>query len=1816
MPDDLDWKRDRMRKVAAQASEYAKSAAAQVQPTPMPSNADALMAQYGGQGLPPANGGDPSGTYGPVAQGKPDLQGSSLTGNNPSTATDPESVPGTAIEAGAAESIHAAGDIASAAPAPMLYAGRKVGKGIVSAMGGQLPAQQQSDKAGLWGDITSPFTRGYARATGDFSQAPNKRQGLTSSTMGEIGEAGGLALDPNASWGERALGGLGAVAGAGAMLLSGKGVGGLPEGLDPGLAVSSRIDRANLARLAAGRGTIPNPTLGELFAGATKELPKPSRNRIGFDRRGALGNLEPSDADLSKEEFLKQAQRKRQVEELQKRLGEKFAPPPAPGEQAAAAPPPLTEQPPAPATSKPDMHAVAVLRSLSPEDRARLQMHFEAKYERNGKLDPAKDMLNDIADTLAGRMQLNKAMRENPEGVIRALDESVYAGKPKKPPAQAAAEPRTNAFGETVLPAPPEFQGTVADAIKDLIQEKYSVHGMVPIHEIRDAVRAKLGDAAASHKVFDQALLDMRREHGLRVIPISDRSRATAEQLQGGIKGLGETLYYVENDRELARGVKPPTPLTAKLTEQPAAPASVPANNKPVMAGFPKVDGVAEVRKSPDFASTGERLVKLDNGEVHPIYYDKSTGGYYHANHVNDDAQRGFIAFDKKEVLERLVGTKGYREYTPNNPAMAKLTEAPGTANAAPVEQPGMAPPEVAPAESVPAMEKSDARQAAAAEAPGRGQQATPAPEATGGGQQAPAGQQVAPPSSSFTGDTGVPTYTEGSTASVGPSKYFKGYGNKPGIANQPGYVEPKPPVEPTINPTVEDASSYTGTDTGSYTGYAGNDNPKGRIQDTVQTPGGEEVGGFGGPQRWRLRRAESPAVKADVNQPALYPEEGPGPWGPDQQPVNKPIHGPNRDDRPFYGPGGEGIEQGPGPFGPEQGPANQPPLQGPGPWGEANGPERRPKNLPTPWVPNKYFANKFGSIFSTRLTGVLNSDNQLERLERIGAEAARQAKNYPGRFSPEQLDAINAIHETVERVKSANEKTRRWYKEIGPAIEEATSQLLGPRWKRSAEALDLKKYNYAENPDGTVRDSRVQYSNMTALMDDLIHNELFPNMKPLNDKQARFIETAKQAMEYTSGKSAEVGMVTTGPGGRQYWQGQEGLGKMLRSMPPETKYLMEHDHALRDKIIGIILEQPGNEGIKMEDAIAEFAGAYSTPEKQSALEHLRVIKNMPDRVMVPDSRGKQTWYQLNDFVNQAIPTKDYHGSGMGGVIRGQLQRAAIVDEFGTRGVGSEFKDLIEGKNKGEGLLDRIGNLSKEHGGLEGKNETQSLIAAASGKRNESGFMPTWQVPESVRRQPVYQVAAGLINIARDTATSGVWIKDFMRPIYQAAMEHPGGPIAKLIEAGIVTKDQAWGLFGGAVNKIAGRGIGKYVSQPYTARIAETGHALEDYTNGIWRMAPWWQGEKNALSKTENFMNRFGDLNPFKIGGQIMNDLVFGASEATTANSARRAAKAYIQRGINGAINEADYTKLANDGVSGRSINWLKRLQGEAPADRELFVTRNPTEAGEFATDLAGNMIDRFNKQIGSPTFNQKLINTPAFNKTVPFLGYDYTMQRAGEDTLKTTRSILSLDNISSAEKASLISKKIVNYGVKLGVLDASGEAVRGLIHLITGRQDTDWEKKAPYDITRIVTNLFATRMFGAGAMLADGVAYAFGIPRPWAKAGGKEQAPHIPEGDFMQQSLRKMTAPVIEAGKSVLKSSGVPVKGKVDVGKALLNAAGPMAKAILPAPQPAAKGGGRTSSDALKLFGGSKAPLVAPPMPQQRKSSGRTSGDALKLFK
>lgn len=99
-----------------------------------------------------------------------------------------------------------------------------------------------------------------------------------------------------------------------------------------------------------------------------------------------------------------------------------------------------------------------------------------------------------------------------------------------------------------------QLKAMIVDLFGDLLRERYANIRMVPIHDLRAEVARRFGDHAASHAVFDELLLGLRRAGTVRLISISDRSRATADQLRDSIFDVGETFFYVGTGHAPASG--------------------------------------------------------------------------------------------------------------------------------------------------------------------------------------------------------------------------------------------------------------------------------------------------------------------------------------------------------------------------------------------------------------------------------------------------------------------------------------------------------------------------------------------------------------------------------------------------------------------------------------------------------------------------------------------------------------------------------------------------------------------------------------------------------------------------------------------------------------------------------------------------------------------------------------------------------------------------------------------------------------------------------------------------------------------------------------------------------------------------------------------------------------------------------------------------------------------------------------------------------------------------------------------------------------
>jgi predicted transcriptional regulator len=115
--------------------------------------------------------------------------------------------------------------------------------------------------------------------------------------------------------------------------------------------------------------------------------------------------------------------------------------------------------------------------------------------------------------------------------------------------AREAAKQFAGARGATARDAA-HVEQAILDSFEALLRERHSVTGMVPIHQVRAEVHRQLGETAARHDIFDPAVLALRQAGRLRLIPITDGTKASPEQTQASIPGIGETLFFLEAARE------------------------------------------------------------------------------------------------------------------------------------------------------------------------------------------------------------------------------------------------------------------------------------------------------------------------------------------------------------------------------------------------------------------------------------------------------------------------------------------------------------------------------------------------------------------------------------------------------------------------------------------------------------------------------------------------------------------------------------------------------------------------------------------------------------------------------------------------------------------------------------------------------------------------------------------------------------------------------------------------------------------------------------------------------------------------------------------------------------------------------------------------------------------------------------------------------------------------------------------------------------------------------------------------------------------
>jgi hypothetical protein len=157
-----------------------------------------------------------------------------------------------------------------------------------------------------------------------------------------------------------------------------------------------------------------------------------------------------------------------------------------------------------------------------------------------------------------GREHLVKKTITDKRGHKRTVWVNPEKGKPKAKTVSAkaqapASQTPTPSAPPVSTPAPAGsamdagvLKDHISDTFQDLLRDKYSHTYRVPIHELRDEIRKKLGDDAASNTIFNQTMIDMSKSGEFRLVEIDDRSTVPPETLSKSISASSGLLYYVK----------------------------------------------------------------------------------------------------------------------------------------------------------------------------------------------------------------------------------------------------------------------------------------------------------------------------------------------------------------------------------------------------------------------------------------------------------------------------------------------------------------------------------------------------------------------------------------------------------------------------------------------------------------------------------------------------------------------------------------------------------------------------------------------------------------------------------------------------------------------------------------------------------------------------------------------------------------------------------------------------------------------------------------------------------------------------------------------------------------------------------------------------------------------------------------------------------------------------------------------------------------------------------------------------------------------
>jgi hypothetical protein len=362
----------------------------------------------------------------------------------------------------------------------------------------------------------------------------------------------------------------------------------------------------------------------------------------------------------------------------------------------------------------------------------------------------------------------------------------------------------------------------------------------------------------------------------------------------------------------------------------------------------------------------------------------------------------------------------------------------------------------------------------------------------------------------------------------------------------------------------------------------------------------------------------------------------------------------------------------------------------------------------------------------------------------------------------------------------------------------------------------------------------------------------------------------------------------------------------------------------------------------------------------------------------------------------------------------------------------------------------------------------------------------------------------------------------------------PGGFLARKGELVKVMLDTARGLVGQAGARIGSKRIAA-LAPDYRSEVAKFGLPVEDFASATLSMVPRFQGELNNLGKIEAGVQHTGDI--ISATGRLMNDVVAGNNDMVAARSGVRQARAYIKLAMEGKLKQSDLARLTNNSMSNESIAWLKAQKGKKIGDIP------DAEASEFARELGSNIVQRLERRLANPAFNQKFINDPLLRDHFKFMNYQFTALRATEDTVKNLRAVLKSDAPDKWKSAADI---VGGLGTRLMGTAAGGAIAMYLGNMLMERGESDLAKESL--LGRVVASIGATNIFGTAGIAGDmvlGGASANGVPgaakmRKYASYDGKEQRPRGPDEMIFTASVIENAAKLAGAlaGYPVLKAA------------------------------------------------------------------------------